>query len=151
MDNRLSAHFTLSELTRSDRAREIGIANIPTKEHYANLVTLAAHLERVRALLGQPMDVSSGYRSAELNAATPGASNTSDHAKGLSCDFTSARFGSVQQVCEAIVASDLKFDQIIWEQKHGKEWCHLGFGPRMRREILSYSPKTAYVPGLKKL
>ena len=117
----------------------------------ANLRTLAIRLEEVRALLGKPMPITSAYRSPALNAAV-GGSSTSDHANGLAADFTSPRYGSVQKVCEAIAGSDIQFDQIIYEQKAGGvEWVHLGFGARMRRQVLSWSPSAGYVHGLKKL
>jgi len=58
----------------------------------------------------------------------------------------------VIQVCEAIAASRIGFDQLIFEQKPGGiEWVHLEFGPRMRRDVLSWSPSARYVSGIKKL
>lgn len=146
---RLSPHFTLAELTRSDTAAARGIDNAPGSEHLANLQRLAATLEQVRALLGQPMLISSGYRSPALNRAV-GGSSTSDHSNGLAADFTSPRFGAVRQVCEAIQASGIAFDQLIYEQGN-TEWVHLGIGTRMRRQVLSWSQRRGYVPGIVKL
>jgi len=147
----LSPHFTLDEFVRSSTAAARGIANTPGPVHLANLRILAAHLEGVRALLGNPIPITSAYRSPALNQAV-GGSATSDHANGLAADFTCPRFGSVIQVCEAIAASRIDFDQLIFEQKPGGiEWVHLGFGPRMRRDVLSWSPSARYVSGIKKL
>lgn len=144
---RLSPHFTLDELTRSDTASARGIDNTPGPAHLANLQRLAETLEQVRALLGHPMLISSGYRSPALNRAIPNSSSTSDHSNGLAADFTSPRFGTVRKICEAIIASGIKFDQLIYEQGSTK-WVHIGIGPRMRREVLSWSPARRYVPGL---
>ncbi|VFR32617.1 Phage protein [plant metagenome] len=137
----------MDELTRSDTASARGIDNTPGPAHLANLQRLAETLEQVRALLGHPMLISSGYRSPALNRAIPNSSSTSDHSNGLAADFTSPRFGTVRKICEAIIASGIKFDQLIYEQGSTK-WVHIGIGPRMRREVLSWSPARRYVPGL---
>lgn len=148
-DMRLSPHFLLSEFTRSATAESKGIDNKPGPEHYANLRQLAATLERVRAALGHPIIISSGYRSPALNRAV-GGSSTSDHANGLAVDFTCPGFGTAQQVCEAIIAAGIPFDQLIYEQG-ATEWVHLGIGTRMRRQALSWSPKSGYVSGIRRL
>lgn len=149
-DLRLSPHFLLSEFTRSATAESRGIENRPGPEHYANLRQLAAALERVRSVLGDnPIIISSGYRSPALNRAV-GGSATSDHANGLAADFTCPGFGSVQAVCEAIIAAGIPFDQLIYEQGN-TEWVHLGIGQQMRRQALSWSPKAGYVKGIRRL
>ena len=148
-DIRLSDHFLLSEFTRSATAQAQGIDNTPGPEHLANLRQLAATLERVRDVLGHPILVSSGYRSPALNRAV-GGSATSDHANGLAGDFTCPGFGSVQQVCEAIVAAGIPFDQLIYEQGN-TQWVHLGIGTRMRRQVMSWSPARGYVAGIRRL
>ncbi|MDQ2150055.1 D-Ala-D-Ala carboxypeptidase family metallohydrolase [Alcaligenaceae bacterium C4P045] len=147
---RLSPNFTLAEFTRSDTASKAGVDNSPDEEHLRNLQRLAATLERVRTLLGdRPLLISSGYRSPALNALV-GGSRTSDHSNGLAADFTCPKFGDVAEVCRAIVASDIPFDQIIFEQG-AAPWVHLGVGTRNRREVLSWSKRSGYVSGLKKL
>lgn len=147
---RLSQHFTLAELTRSDTAIARGIDNSPGAVHLANLIRMAATLEDVRALLGgNPILISSGYRSPALNRAV-GGSSTSDHANGLASDFTCPRYGSVMQVCEAIRDSRIRFDQLIYEQG-ATEWVHLGIGTRMRQQALSWSSRSGYVSGITRL
>lgn len=144
---RLSPHFTLGELTRSSTAEARGIDNTPTPAHLANLMTLAHTLEGVRLLLGgKPILISSGYRSPVLNRAV-GGSSTSDHANGLAADFTCPQYGPVMRICEAIRDSGIQFDQIIYEQG-ATEWVHLGIGTRMRRQVLSWSSRMGYVPGI---
>lgn len=148
-DLRLSPHFLLSEFTRSATAAQHGIDNKPGPEHYANLRRLASTLERVREVLGHPIIISSGYRSPALNRAV-GGSTTSDHANGLAADFTCPGFGSVREVCQAIIDAGIPFDQLIYEQG-GTEWAHLGIGSRMRRQVLSWAPISGYVRGLRRL
>lgn len=146
----LSPNFKLSELTRSATATRLGISNTPSKEHLNNLYDLAVTLELVRVILGNnPILITSGYRSPELNKAV-GGSATSDHANGLAADFSCPDFGTVEEVCKAIAESDLPFDQLIFEQKTS-HWVHLGIGTRMRRQVMSWSPKAGYVPGVRRL
>jgi len=147
---RLTNNFTLAELLRSDTATARGIDNMPGSVERANLDRLAAVLQEVRDMLGHPMLVSSGYRSPALNRAV-GGSPTSDHVRGLAADFTCPGFGSVRDVCEAIAASSIAFDQLIYEQGARSEWVHLGVGPRMRRQVLSWSPTWRYQAGIQRL
>lgn len=148
---KLTPHFRLSELTRSDTASANNIDNSPSVEHLANLQRLAKTLENVRTVLGNnPVLISSGYRSPTLNRAV-GGSSTSDHSNGLAVDFTCPRFGPVSKVCQAIVDSCLPFDQLIYEQGARSNWVHLGLGTRMRQQVLSWSPSQGYVVGLHEL
>lgn len=143
----LSPHFTLAELTVSQRAKALGISNQPNAADLKNLQRLAVELEGVRALLHHnPMRITSAYRSPQLNAATPNASKTSAHRLGLAADFTCPLFGNVTKICRTIAASDIQFDQLIWE--YGT-WVHLGFsvGPP-RRQLLTIRPGTGYQPGI---
>jgi len=124
-DEHLSPHFSLTELTASDIARDKGISNAPSPFVVENLRRLAELLEEVRVLLGnRPVHINSGYRSPELNKAV-GSSETSMHPFGLAVDFVCPSFGSPLQICRAIAASRLRFDQVIHE--FGR-WVHIGLG-----------------------
>ena len=147
--DQLTPNFHLREFTRSATALAHGLDNTPTTAHRENLLRLAKTLESVRLLLAHPILISSGYRSAQLNQLV-GGSATSDHALGLAADFTCPGYGSVEDVCRAIADSSIPFDQLIFEQG-GTHWVHLGIGARMRRQTLSWSPKTKYVNGIRRL
>lgn len=110
----LSTHFKLIEFTRSDTAARLNINNTPAGEHLDNLHALAAALEEVRALLGHPIIITSGYRSPALNRAVDGSA-TSSHSHGLAADFHCPGYGSDFDVCRRIAASQVKFDQLIYE------------------------------------
>jgi len=143
--SQLSPHFSLQELTRSDYAARHNINNVPMPRIVENLVFTAQRMEEVRALLGHPIAVSSGYRSQELNDAI-GGSLTSQHRYGLAVDFTCEAFGSPFEVCKAIEASGIQYDQLIHE--YG-QWCHISFvrtAPR-RQELTTFSPGR-YTPGI---
>jgi zinc D-Ala-D-Ala carboxypeptidase len=132
---RLSKHFSLEELIKSDTAVRLDIDNTPSEEVMDNLKFLAEKLEDVRVLLRNPMLVSSGYRSRTLNAHL-GSRDTSSHVKGLAVDFISPSFGSPEAIVKAIVESDIQYDQVILEFNR---WVHLSFAkenPRLQALII---------------
>lgn len=132
----LTIHFTLEELTHSQTADRRGIDNVPSDDIVENLTRLAHTLERVRVVLGsRPMTVSSGYRSPDLNRAVGGARNSA-HLYGLAADFICPGYGMPGQICKAIAASNIDFDQLIQEGT----WVHLGLaqpGQKNRRQVLT--------------
>jgi len=141
----LSAHFALAELTRSDKARELGIANQATPAVAANLRRVAERLEQVRTLLGdRPIGINSAYRCPELNRAV-GSKDTSMHLHGLAADLVCPTFGTPLAVSRAIAASAIPFDQVIHE--FGR-WVHLGLafdGAAERRQQLTIEPHGTHV------
>ena len=140
---RLSEHFALAEFVHSDTAMRKGIDNTPSSEIVAALAETAEALEEVRALLGRPLNITSGYRCAELNRAVGGVGDSA-HLYGFAADFVCPAFGEPLAICQALEAGDLLFDQVIQEGT----WVHISFDPRMRRQVLT---KTAggYAEGLK--
>lgn len=128
-----STHFTVVELTRTDRTgfdleQAEGAARVMPA-----LIALASLLEEVRALLGdRPITIHSGYRCPRLNAAIRG-SPTSQHLRGEAADWhvpgleLEAAFGAIRQ-------SPLRWGQLILEgNRPGKpSWIHLSLGPPWR-------------------
>lgn len=131
-DTRLSEHFDLAEFTVSRTAARKGLDNTPPQEVVDRLRATAAHLEVIRALLGRPLLISSGYRAPAVNAAVGGAVGSA-HVLGYAADFVSPGFGDPLAICRAIVAAGVRFDQMIEEGT----WVHLSFDPRMRGEVLT--------------
>lgn len=127
----LTPHFSLEELTRSDKARELGDANLPTPEHMANLQHTAECMEHVRALFERSITVTSGYRNPRVNAAVGGVPD-SDHAQGNAVDF---HVDGVDDLDAAKVIRDsgIKFDQLILERGR---CVHMSFAPRMRQQVM---------------
>jgi uncharacterized protein YcbK (DUF882 family) len=104
----LSPHFTLAELTRTGT----GLANDPAPSQVAALTSLCLHvLEPIRALLGVPLRVTSGFRSSAVNSAIKGAAG-SQHLKGEAADFVPVGM-DVETAMGRIVASKLPVDQLI--------------------------------------
>jgi hypothetical protein len=142
---RLSRYYTLARLTHSDTARERGIDNTPPASLLPNLRRLARGLDRIRLLLGHPLDISSGYRSPALNAAVGGARN-SQHSQGLAADFGCPGFGPPLAVARALRDSGIAFDTVIYEFE---EWIHVSFTAAPRRRMLTiYDAKEGYLDGL---
>lgn len=129
----LSPNFSLTEFTDSQTAARMGIDNDPPIELIPVLKATARCMEDVRDLLGgKPILVSSAYRSPELNAAIKG-SQRSQHMSGEAVDFTCPKFGTPEQIVQAIKESSLLFDQCILEFYR---WVHISFSARNRRQTL---------------
>lgn len=138
----LSPHFSAAELTRT----HTGIANEPNGDHLANLVQTAKMLEKVRALLGGPLRITSGYRSPAVNKAVRGSA-TSAHCFGYAADFDPPHKMSDYDAAYKIAHSDIPFDQLILE--YG--WIHISFDPRLRHQIMTKkSASSPYLQGLHK-
>lgn len=144
----LSPHFTLAEFLRSDTAVARGIDNVVANDdHLANLYTTASIMELVRAKLGgKPVQVTSGYRCPELNAAVGGVPD-SQHALGQACDFVCPTFGSPLDIAAAISQSSVPFDQLIYEKQGDARWVHISQRPNPRRQVLTLH-KGSYLPGI---
>lgn len=143
----LSPHFTLDEMTRSDRAARLGIANNPTPAQVdAGRLLCERVLEPIREALGV-VHVHSGFRSDALNEQTPGSSSTSQHVwgpRGAAADIHVDCMG-VADLVEWIAKNVPEFDQCIHERKLDRgyvvsEWCHVSFRDpsvvRNRRTVL---------------
>ena len=134
---RLSEHFTLEEMTRSQMASRHGIINKPNDIQLENLKTLAKGMELVRTKLDSlPIIISSGFRCEALNDLL-GSKRTSQHIMGLACDFTCDRYAHVGRVFEVIADSSIPLDQLILEYN---SWIHIAFpveGDEPRRQVLT--------------
>ena len=133
MTTLLSAHFSLEELTITDH-REY--SNEPNESEKQNLVRLANFLEQVKFVLGGvPIMVNSAYRSAQVNAAV-GSKETSQHRVGCAADLRVPGM-TPDQVVQAIIGSQLEFDQVIREFDR---WTHISVpnneGEKPRRQAL---------------
>lgn len=135
----LTEHFTLEELTRSATATKLGYLNIPEDEHLPNLIRLCTDLlEPIRAIIGGPLHINSGYRCPRLNAAVGGVVDSA-HMDARAADFVVPQW-DLSAVWEKVAASDLPFDQLIWEYNSlGSQWIHAAIakeGDEPRREVL---------------
>jgi uncharacterized protein YcbK (DUF882 family) len=116
----LSEHFTLEELTHSEVAERKNLDNTPNALEVSNLVRLAALLEEVRSLLNKPILLNSGFRSKAVNDSV-GSRDTSQHRIGCAADIRVPGM-TPKQVVEAVIASNIGYDQII--EEFGS-WTHI--------------------------
>jgi len=141
---KLSGHFSLAELTKSQTATRKGIDNKPTLDHIENLTELCTQvLEPTRRNFGKPMVISSGYRSEELCEAI-GSSKNSQHAKGEAADFE--MFGVDNKELAKYIKNNLVFDQLILEFYNPDDpssgWVHCSYNKEEnRKQSLLYNGK----------
>jgi zinc D-Ala-D-Ala carboxypeptidase len=131
---RLTAHFTLEEMTFSETAVRHSMNNKPDSDSRQNLLELCEQmLEPIRAIAEGPITVTSGYRSAMVNSII-GGSTKSQHMTGEAADINCPLFSPLT-LFERIRQSDLPFDQLIDEFG---SWVHVSFRRpgRNRREVL---------------
>lgn len=124
METPISMHFTVEELC----ATSTGLPNKPNVQQLVNMVYLTAYvLEPLRCAMGEPIEISSGFRSKDVNAKVGGVWN-SQHVKGQAVDINIK--GDLQKGKKWFdyIKNHLPFDQLIWEHdKAGVYWIHVSF------------------------
>ena len=129
---KLTANFTLDELTKSQTAERKGINNNPSPEQIENLKALAVNiLQPVRAHFDKPLIISSGFRCAQL-CIEIGSSVNSQHCadnEAAAADFEI--WGTDNEVLATWIKSELEFDQLILEFYKDNEptsgWIHCSY------------------------
>lgn len=124
-----SKYFTLEELLKSETALTAQIENLPSWEDVENLQELATLvLDPIREAWGQPLLVTSGFRSPQLNVAVGGVS-TSAHMIGCAVDIiipywstrkVSELYNLIKEIAQR---GDIDIDQVIYYQK--KKMIHI--------------------------
>jgi len=149
---KISEHFTLEEMLKSQIAERKNISNIPMPDHIKNLTHLALNiLEPIRKHYNIQFSPNSGYRSPELNKSMGGAKN-SQHMTGEAVDI---EIPGISNYDLAVWCKEnLKFDQIILEcYKSGipnSGWVHISLKEQNNRSnALTYS-NGKYLNGLVK-
>ena len=147
---KLTANFSLSELTKSQTAERKGIDNTPSAEHQDNLKSLCtAILQPIRDHFSRVVTISSGYRSPELCEAI-GSSSKSQHARGEAADFEI--FGLSNKTLADYIDQNLHYDQLILEYWNESDpnsgWVHCSFseGNNRKQYLRAYKEngKTKY-------
>ena len=122
-------YFTIKELCKTST----GLPNVPNREQAANLIFLIENvLDPVRQELGQPIIVTSGFRSEAVNKAVGGVKN-SQHVLGqaadIRCKYRKDNMRLFDLIITMMYQNKIEFDQIIWEKgdKTAPAWIHVSF------------------------
>jgi hypothetical protein len=147
MEMKLSEHVTRSEFERSDTAIKLGINNAMNEAQLKSAKALCENVfEPIRAKVGKPIRINSGFRSAALNKRIGGASS-SQHCKGeaMDLDLTSRELF-------IWILKNVEFDQAIYEFGDDKNaaWFHLSYRQGNNRKqalkAIKVSGGTQYIP-----
>ena len=132
--------FELDELLRSETAINHGIENLPTWSDIENLHELAMNvLDPIRIKWGQPLVVTSGYRSTELNAKVGGVPSSA-HVIGCAADIRLASWSkrSITDLFKLIQAMTeeglVEVDQVILYRK--KKIVHISHEYPARHQFI---------------
>lgn len=146
----LSEHFTLGEVTKTSYKTADG--NIPSRVAIENLKNICENwLEDLRyshnTLYGddnEPIIITSGYRSPEVNKLA-GGSPTSNHLTGCAVDIRC--IGIEQAIRYANILLDIAdgtkrdFDELLIERnKQGRYWIHFAVRPKDNRRKINIMP-----------
>lgn len=137
----LSEHFTLEEMTASETARRLRIANEPGIAELKNLQILCQQvLEPARKIIHTPLLITSGYRCKRLNQAVGGVSN-SYHLQGRAADIMILGRDKVSMaeyaanLADALNKQPLTDVVLIEHSRGGKQWVHVQWSTKPRHHI----------------
>lgn len=143
---RLGRFFTLADLMRSTAAARLGLDNRPPPAAQANLARLVVNvLDPLRAHLGRPVRITSGFRSFAVNRAVDG-SPTSQHMLGEAVDLKVDGL-TAAELAAVILALRLPVDQVIWYDPERGGHVHVSYTVTRanRREALHAPAGGGYV------
>ena len=151
--SRLSPHFTLGELTKTN----VNLKNVPNEAQVENLKRLCGWLEMLRSEYNrrygglspdpslsregsrdqeEPIIINSGYRSEAVNKAVGGVAG-SNHLTGCAVDIRV--LGKEQAIRYACILLDIAdesqedFDELLIEQSAKSLWIHFAVRPFANR------------------
>ena len=133
----LSAHVTLAEFENSTTATTHGINNKMSLSQIESAKLLCENVfEPLRIHLNTPIQISSGFRSLQVNKMIGGAS-TSQHTKGEAMDLQIGAKGF------NFIKDKLQFDQLIWEFGNDEQpqWVHVSYSSKNRKQVLKATKK----------
>ncbi len=150
---RISKYVTYQEVTKSNQATALKLANIPNAEQLNNLRLVCTKIfDPLREHFGIPIGISSGFRSVELNSKI-GGSKSSQHCQGKALDIDGDIFDGIsnKKIFEYIKKS-CTFDQLIWEfgSENHPDWVHVSYNEGKNRgqvlRAVKIGGKTVYQP-----
>lgn len=131
---KITSHFTVEELSVTTYKEFKERNRTSALSFYSDLEALALFAEQVRAFIGVPMIISSGYRCYDLNQKVGGVPE-SQHLFFRAIDFVPKGM-TIDECFEKIRNSQLVYSQLIKEHSGKSVWIHVGMGDK--RENLIY-------------
>ena len=123
----MTTHFSFEELTNSESHPDLVPQNMADARRFEKQMRYTAGtLEEIRAVLGVPLRVTSGFRNNALNKAV-GGSPTSGHTKGLCADIVPVGL-NVSDAFKLIIENKAQCPSLkkcIIEKVRGSEWLHI--------------------------
>jgi len=150
---RLTAHFSLAEMMKSQTAIRRGFDNTPNPAQIANGVLLAHNVfEPVRKHFGIPFSPSSWFRCFSLNEAIGSDNAISDHPKGMAGDIEIVGVDNYDLACW--IRDNCEYKQVILEFYEvgtpSSGWVHVSHDEdEMRMEALTRT-KNGWLTGIAK-
>ena len=122
----LTEHFSFEELVNTSHDELLESNRAIAESYMKQLKYVAGTLEEIRAVLGVPLKVTSGFRSPQLNKLV-GGSPTSGHTKGLCADVIPLGVNVVEAQKKIIANKDKcpSLKKCILEIVKGSEWLHI--------------------------
>ena len=119
----MAIYFNIKEMTKSQTAELYHIDNTPDEKVIGNLKKVMYILDMVRAHIGKPILINSGYRCKKLNEIVGGVQK-SMHTKGLAADFKTKGKEDIDTMFEFLRKNQKDF-KIIELIKY-KTFIHMG-------------------------
>ena len=121
MNMKLSKNFSLAEMVATSHKK---LQDAPSVDVIQNLQHLCIHvLQPLRDAIGRPVYITSGYRSAKLNARVGGVPN-SYHLRGLAADIHVDNEEHAKVLFE-ILKKNPYVHRVLIERKNGARWIHV--------------------------
>jgi hypothetical protein len=143
----LSKHVTRAEFERSETAINHGIPNFMNEFEIQRAILLCQNVfEPIRAYVGRPIRINSGFRSAALNRRI-GGSRSSQHILGEAMDLDLHDRDLFEWILDNVEA-----DQYIFEggTEEKADWFHISYRKGRNRKqalrMIKKGGKTTYVP-----
>lgn len=143
----LTLHVSVAEFERSDAAIKHGISNKMNEFEKERAIELCKNVfEPIRAYVGKPIRINSGFRSAALNKRIGGA-KTSQHVLGEAMDLDLHDRDLFEWILD-----NVEYDQAIYEAGNDEEadWFHISYRKGRNRKqalrMIKKGGKSTYVP-----
>ena len=124
----MSKYFTIEEMTRSNTATRHGWDNTPNAAQKRDLLRLMDYLDGIREEFGEPIRVTSGFRSWDVNDAV-GGSKKSQHLAGQAADIVPMHKPERLRELFDLIRKRGGYQQVIYEHVGRSVWVHVAIPP----------------------